>query len=371
MHQRAYRFRLYPTPEQASSLAQAFGCARFVYNHFLAERSQAWKEHKESSSFAKGCKALTALKQVPERSWLYDVSNIVLQQSLRHLDRAFQNFFTRRAKYPSFKRKGDRQAVTLMSHGFRLKDGALHLARVDGAVEVRWSRELPSAPSQVVVTCDSAGRYFASFLCEEAIAPLPKAQAVKAIDLGLESFITDQDGQKLPPPKFLARLLERLKRLQQSLSRKSKGSKNRAKARLKVARLHARISDARSNFLHQLSAKLIRENQAVYAESLNVKGLIRTRLARSISDAGWSEFLRQLAYKASWYGRTFWQAPKNFASSKTCHACGTKNPGLTLSDRRWRCSCGVEHDRGINAARNLLLAGLAATNGTAGLAARA
>lgn len=369
MHQRAYRFRLYPTPEQASSLAQAFGCARFVYNHFLAERSKAWSERKEGSSFAKDCKALTALKQLPERSWLYDVSNIVLQQSLRHLDQAFRNFFAKRAKYPSFKRKGERQAVTLMSHGFRLKDGALHLARVDGALEVRWSRELPSAPSQVVISKDSAGRYFASFLCEEAIAPLPKAQAVKAIDLGLESLIADQHGKKLAPPKFLAKLLERLKQLQRSLSRKDKGSKNRAKARLKVAKLHARISDARSNFLHQLSAKLIRENQAVYAESLNVKGLVRTRLARSISDASWSELLRQLAYKASWYGRTFWQAPKNFASSKTCHACGVKNKELTLSDRRWRCGCGVEHDRDTNAARNLLLAGLAATNGTAGLAA--
>ncbi len=372
MVQRAYKFRLYVREEhQRIALAQAFGCARFVYNHFLAARSAAWKERKEGSSFAKDCKALTSLKKEPDKAWLGDVSNIVLQQSLRHLSQAFQNFFSGRGRYPSFKSKHDRQAVTLMRHGFRIRDGQLFLARVDGPVEVRWSRELPSAPSQAVISRDSAGRYFVSFLCEEAVAPLPKVGAVKAIDLGLESFIVDQDGQKLSPPKFLARLLERVKRASQALSRKTKGSKNRTKARQRLARLHARVADARQDFLHQLSASLVRENQAVFAEQLNIKGLIRTRLARSIADAGWGELLRQLAYKAAWYGRTFWQAPKNFASSKLCHACGEKNTELTLAQRRWRCVCGVEHDRDTNAARNLLLAGLAATGiGTAGLAGR-
>jgi len=371
MIHRAYKFRFYPSEAQKLSLGQAFGCARFVYNHFLAARSAAWKEHQQGSTYAKDCKALTALKQEPDKTWLGDVSNIVLQQSLKHLSQAFQNFFSGRGRYPSFKSKHDRQAVTLMRHGFRVKDGQLFLARIDGPVQVRWSRALPSAPSQAVVSRDSAGRYFVSFLCEEAVAPLPQVEAVKAIDLGLQSYIVDQHGEKLSPPKFLVKLLDRVKRAAQALSRKVKGSKNRAKARRRLARLHARVGDARQNFTHQLSASLIRENQAVFAEQLNIKGLIRTRLARSISDAAWGELLRQLAYKASWYGRTFWQAPKNFASSKLCHACGAKNAELTLSQRRWRCVCGVEHDRDTNAARNLLLAGLAATQfGTAGLAGR-
>ncbi len=367
---RAYKFRLIVEPGQTEWFAQAFGCARYVYNHFLAARSAAWKERKEHSNYAKDCKALTALKKEPDKLWLSDVSNIVLQQSLKHLDTAYRNFFAGRGRYPTFKSKHDRQAVTLMRHGFRLRDGELWVAKLGTPLKVRWSRALPSAPSQITLSRDSAGRYFVSFLCEEAVAPLPATPRVVGIDLGLESFIVDHDGHKVEPPRFLGRLLHRVKLLAQRLSRKTKGSRNRARAKQALARLHARISDARTDFLHKLSTTLIRENQAVFAESLSIKGLVRTRLARAISDASWGEFLRQLAYKASWHGRTFWQAPKGFASSKTCHACGAKNVELTLSQRRWRCVCGVEHDRDTNAARNLLLAGLAATNSTAGLAGR-
>jgi len=371
MVQRAYKFRFYPSEAQKLSLAQAFGCARFVYNHFLAARSAAWQERKEGSTYAKDCKALTALKQEPDKSWLGDVSNIVLQQSLRHLSQAFQNFFSGRGRYPAFKSKHDRQAVTLMRHGFRLREGQLFLARVEGPVQVRWSRGLPGVPSQAVVSRDSAGRYFVSFLCEVAVAPLPKVGAVKAIDLGLESFITDQAGEKLAPPKFLAQRRERVQRASQALSRKARGSKNRAKARQRLARLHARVADARQDFLHQLSAKLIRENQAVFAEQLNIKGLVRTRLARSISDAAWGELLRQLAYKAAWYGRTFWQAPSTSPPASSAMPVERRTPGSRCRSADWRCVCGVEHDRDTNAARNLLLAGLAATGlGTAGLAGR-
>ncbi len=366
---RAYKFRLYPSEAQKASLAQTFGCARFVYNHFLHARSQAWQEHRTSCSYAKDCKALTELKKAPECSWLNDVSNIALQQSLRHLSQAFQNFFSKRSRYPAFKRKEGHQAFTLMRHGFGLQDGKLRLARFEGLLEVRWSRALPSAPSQVTITKDPAGRYFASFLCEEQVAALAPASRDTGIDLGLLSFITDAQGVPVAPPKFLAKLLHQVRRLSQALARKRKGSANRSKARLRLAALHARIADARSNFLHQLSTHLLRENQAVYAEELSIRGLMRTRLARSIADAAWGELLRQLRYKAQWYGRTFWQAPRNFASSKLCSACGCKNTELTLSQRRWRCVCGAEHERDTNAARNLLAAGRAAMeHRTAGLA---
>ena len=366
---RAYKFRLYPSEAQKAALAQTFGCARFVYNYFLNERSQAWKERQESSSYAKDCKALTSLKKSPECAWLNDVSNIALQQSLRHLSQAFQNFFSRRSSYPTFKRKDGRQAFTLMRHGFSLQDGGLKLARIDGLVEVRWSRSLPSAPRQVTVTKDAAGRYFASFLCEAPVAAFAPSQKEVAIDLGLLSFLTDQHGVPVEPPKFLLKLLHQVQRLSRALSRKCKGSANRRKARLHLARLYARMVDARTNFLHQLSTSLLRENQAVYAEELSIKGLMRTRLARAVADASWGELLRQLRYKAQWYDRSFWQAPRNFASSKLCSVCGVKNTELTLSQRRWRCACGAEHERDTNAARNLLAAGRAALEQrTAGLA---
>ncbi|MDR5743554.1 transposase [Caballeronia peredens] len=365
---RAFRFRFYPTAAQEQQLAQHFGCVRFVYNHMLARRQQRRKDGLKSN-YVDDAAALTVLKRAPECLWLRDVSIVALQASLRHLDTAYQNFFARRAGFPRFKRKRAAQSYALMRNGFTLRDGKLTLAKMAAPLDVRWSRELPATPSSLTVLRDAAGRYFVSLLCDDEVAPLPATAKVVAADLGLTHLLTFADDQPpLSPPKFLAELLHRVRRLSRALSRKHNGSKNRDKARKRLARLHARIADSRKDFLHKLSTQLIRENQAVFMEDLCIKGMMRSHLARSIGDAAWGELLRQLAYKAAWYGRTYWQADRFFASSKTCHACGFRHTSLPLNIRQWTCpDCGEIHDRDQNAARNILAAGLLATR-TAGRA---
>ncbi|MFM0176675.1 RNA-guided endonuclease TnpB family protein, partial [Paraburkholderia sediminicola] len=284
---RALRFRFYPTAEQEQQLAQHFGCVRFVYNHMLARRQQRYKDGLKSN-YADDAAALTALKQRPECVWLRDVSIVALQASLRHLDTAYKNFFSRRTGFPRFKRKRAAQSYSLMRNGFTLRGGRLTLAKMTAPLDVRWSRKLPGIPSSLTVSRDAAGRYFVSLLCDDDVVPLPPTGKVVAADLGLTHFLTFADDQPpLSPPKFLAELLHRVRRLSRALSRKDKGSKNREKARERLARLHARIADSRKDFLHKVSTQLIRENQAVFMEDLCIKGMMRGHLARSIGDAAW------------------------------------------------------------------------------------
>jgi putative transposase len=259
-----------------------------------------------------------------------------------------------------------------MKNGFTFAAGRLQLAKMKAPLDVKWSRQLPGHPSQVTVSKDAAGRYFVSLLVEEDVAPLPRSSRGEAIDLGLSTFATfSSDRPSVAPPRFLKTLLDRVRRLSRSLSRKQKGSKNRAKARRRLARMHARIADCRNDFLHKLSTTLVRENQALYVESLKVVNMMKnSRLARAIGDAAWGEFLRQLEYKCEWYARYLWQAPVMFPSSKRCSACGFKLKKLPLSVREWTCpDCGTIHDRDKNAASNLELEGKLAfsTAGHAGI----
>lgn len=364
---RAYKFRFHPTAAQDQLLAQHFGCVRFTWNTLLARRQERHQAGLKTG-YGEDSAELTRLKATTY-PWLNDVSSVALQQAMRHLDTAYKNFFARRARLPRFKRKQAAQSYSLMRNGFTLRHRKLTLAKMKEPLDVRRSRALPAEPSSLTVSRDTAGRYFVSLLCEEDIDPLPPTRSVVAGDLGLSTFLTFADDRpSIEPPKFLAELLHRVRRLSQALSRKVTGSINRGKARERLARLHARIADARKDFLHKLSTQLIRENQAVFMEDLCIKGLMHTRLARSIGDAAWAELLRQLAYKAQWYGRTYWQADRFFASSKTCHACGFKLKVLPLSVREWTCrECGEIHNRDKNAARNILAAGLFATT-TAGRA---
>ena len=361
MVQRAYKFRFYPTPEQADQLARTFGCTRFVYNHFLRVRADSFFNEKKRVGYNDTAKMLTLLKQQPKTEWLNEVSNVCLQQSLRNLDVAFKNFFQKRAKYPTFKSKHGPQSARYMSNGFRIKDGQLWLAKQDAPLNVRWSRKLPSAPSSVTLTKDCAGRYFVSCLCEEEIKPLPVTTNVVGVDLGLKDALITSEGERIANPKFLLSMSKRLTTAQRRLSRKQKGSRNRAKARVKVARLHARVADARNDWANKLTTKLVRENQVISAESLQVKNMLRNHhLARAIADVGWSEIVRKLEYKSAWCGRTFVQIDRFYPSSKRCSCCGHILKSLDLATREWTCpECSTAHDRDINAAVNIREAGLA------------
>ncbi|MEV6245178.1 RNA-guided endonuclease TnpB family protein [Streptomyces sp. NPDC051742] len=365
-----YSFRLYPNGPQRSALARAFGCARVVYNDALRARETA---RTAGQAFPKAGDLsrllITEAKQTNERAWLGEVSAVVLQQSLRDLDTAYQNFFDSltgkrpRMGAPRFKsRKDNRQAVRFTANArWKITPGGdLSLPKI-GDVRVKWSRALPSVPSTVTVVKDAAGRYFASFVVETGTGDLPEATPEVGIDLGLTHFAILSDGTKIESPRFLRRAEKKLKREQRRLSRKTKGSSNRAKARIKVARAHARVADARREFHHQLSTKIIRENQAVAVEDLAVRGLARTRMAKSVHDAGWSAFLAMLEYKAVRYGRTFVRIGRFEPTSQVCSQCGVKDGPKPLHVRIWQCqACGVWLDRDINAAVNVAkAAGLA------------
>jgi putative transposase len=358
---RAYKYRFYPTPEQSALLAKTFGCVRFVYNSILRWRTEAYNERKEKIGYLQANARLTALKKEPEYSWLNEVSCVPLQQSLRHQQSAFTNFFAGRAAYPAFKSKRHKQTAELTSSAFKYRDGNLYMAKSKAPLNIRWSRELPSTPSTITISRDAAGRFFVSCLCEFEPVSLPISAKTVGIDVGLKDLFVTDSGFKSGNPRHTAKYAARLARLQRRLSKKAKGSKNRAKARLKVARLHAKIADCRMDNLHKLSRKLINENQVVCVESLKVKNMIRNpKLSKAIADAGWSELVRQLQYKGEWAGRSVVAIDPYFPSSKRCSCCGFTMKKMPLDVRQWVCpECGEPHDRDINAARNIKAAGLA------------
>ncbi|CND83469.1 putative transposase [Mycobacterium tuberculosis] len=359
-----YVFRLYPTAGQRQALARAFGCARVVYNDALRAREDARAAGLPFVRAAELSAAMTAAKKTPQRRWLGEVSSVVLQQSLRDLEAAYQAFFDGlagkrpRMGPPKFKsRKDARQAIRFTANArWRITQGGrLALPKV-GDVAVRWSRRLPCTPSTVTVVKDAAGRFFCSFVVEtDGVQDPPGTTAEVGIDLGLEHFAVLSDGRKITSPRFLRRAEKKLRKAQQALSRKQKGSVNRGKARLRVARAHAKVADARREFHHRLSTELARDNQAVYVETLCVKGLARTRLAKSVHDAGWSAFVGMLEYKTRRYGRGFARVDRAFPSSQICSRCGHRDGPKALDVRHWTCrQCRTRHDRDVNAARNIL-----------------
>lgn len=361
MTHRAYRFRFYPTPSQTKNLAQTFGCARHVYNWSLRLRMDAFFKKGQRIGYAENSRLLTEQKKI--LPWLCEVSSVPLQQAVNNLQTAFSRFFKKTANYPSFKSKRGRQSVTYRRNAFSWdpKTRSLKLAKQEQSLRIRWSRRFKGAPSTVIVSRDSAGRYFVSFLVDEDIRNKRRRKTRIGVDLGLRDFVVLSNTTRVCHPKFLRQKQQRLKLLQRRLAKKQKGSKNRAKARLKLAKQYARVSDARSDFLHKLSTRLINENQVICVESLEVKRMLRDRrLASAIADSGWSEFVRQLRYKADWYGRTLVKIDKYYPSSKRCSCCGWTKETLKLSERTWTCKeCGAVHDRDLNAAKNILAAGLA------------
>lgn len=355
---RAYKYRLYSTPDQVELLAQTFGCVRFVYNSILRWRTDAYYDRQEKIGYTQASARLTALKKEPEFAWLNDVSSVPLQQALRHQQAAFANFFAGRAKYPTFKSKRHKQAATLTDAAFKYREGKLYMAKSKAPLDVRWSRPLPSEPSTVTISKDAAGRYFVSCLCEFEPVSLPITTKTVGIDVGLKDLFVTDTGFRTGNPRHTAKYAKRLALLQRRLSKKQKGSKNRAK----VARLHAKIADCRLDNLHKLSRKLINENQVVCVESLKVKNMIRNpKLAKAIADTSWGEIVRQLEYKGEWAGRTVVAIDQFFPSSKRCSGCGYTMPKMALNVRSWVCpECGANHDRDVNAAKNIKAVGLTA-----------
>ncbi|WP_261554952.1 RNA-guided endonuclease InsQ/TnpB family protein [Frankia tisae] len=342
---RSYRYRFYPDSEQSAQLAATFGCVRYVYNRALAEWSRAWREERRRVTLAETGRMLTGWKRDPETLWLAEPQKGPLQATLRHLQAAFVNFWAQRPGFPSFKRKGRTvDAATYFRNCFTYRDGRAGLAKQGRPLDIVWSRPLPdgAVPSQVTVSRNSRGQYHLSILVEETVTSLPSVDARVGVDAGITALVALSTEEKVTNPKREQRDRVRLARAQRNLAHKVKGSRNRAKARARVARIHGRIADRRRDFLHTLSTRLIRENQTVALEDLPVRNLLRNHtLARAISDASWSELRRMVEYKAGWYGWTVIEVDRFYPSSKTCS------------------SCGAIHDRDVNAAKNILAAGLA------------
>jgi putative transposase len=336
-----------------------------VYNKALEERTRAWYGEQRRVSYVQSSAALTEWKKTGELAFLTEVSSVPLQQALRHLQAAFGNFFAKRAKYPRYKsRRKSRASAEYTRSAFKWRDGQLTLAKMAGPLDIRWSRPLPEGaePTTATVSRDAAGRWFVSLLCEDTISPAPATDAAIGLDAGITSLVTLSTGEKVANPKHERRDRAHLAKAQRELSRKAKGSANREKARRKAAKVHARIADRRRDFLHKLSTRLVRENQTVVIEDLTVRNLLKNgRLARAISDAAWTDLRMMLEYKCAWYGRELVVIDRRFPSSKLCGTCGTIAAKMPLNVREWTCECGTVHDRDVNAARNILAAGLAAS----------
>ena len=355
MPQRAYRFRFYPDAEQTALLARTFGCVRYVYNAILRYRTDAYRKDGESVGYREANVPLSAMKQDAERPWLREVSFVPLQPCLRHQQRAFRNFFEGRARHPRLKSKHARQSAEFTRSASSYRDGEPRIAKCSTPLAVRWSRSLPSEPSTVTISRDAAGRYFVSMLCEFDATPLPVTARTVGVDMGLTHLAILSTGEKIANAQHTERYTAKLARSQQKLGRCQKGSANRSRAKRRVARLHAKIVDSRLDRLHRLSRRLVDEDQVVCVETLDVAGRLRSRnLSKPISDVSRDELVRQLEYKGAWAGRTIVKIDHWHPSSKRCHDCGHVVDRLPLGVRVWTCGeCGAEHDRDLNAARNI------------------
>ena len=356
MH-KAYKFRLYPTKEQETIIAKSIGCNRFVYNHFLAKRKEAYEEYDTTINY-NGCSALlTKLKK--EFPWLKEPDSTSLQTTLKDLDSAYQKFFKEKKGYPKFKsKKNPVQSYTSKCNNssIRIVDNIIKLPKL-GLVKFAKSREVDGQIISATIRRNPSGKYFVSVLVDVEIDQLPVVGQSIGVDLGVKDFAILSTGEKIHNPKYYRKLERKLTKLQRSLSRKTKGSNNRNKARIKLARHHEKIANCRRDFLQKLSTRLIRDNQTICLEDLQTSNMIKNhKLAKSIADVSWSEFRRQLEYKSEWYGRELIIAPSNYASSQLCSNCGNKSSQTKdLSCRTYICPvCGMIMDRDINASKNLL-----------------
>jgi len=356
MLRKAFRYRLYPQQEQAAALTVQFGHARFVYNWALATRQDHYRQHGQGRSYYELKRQLTAWKHQPEHAWLQEADSQVWQAKVQDLDRAYRNFFAQRARYPRFKSRKGAQSIRYPQR-FQFNGNRVYLPKV-GWVQVVLHRPLEGTAKSLTVSKTKSGEYYVSVQCEvEPDIPLHTGGVV-GVDVGLKHLATLSTGEKIEPPQYLRHSERRLQRLQRQLARKKKGSRNREKARLRLARQYEHVARQRADFLHKVSHRLVTTYAVLKLEDLNVAGMVQNhKLAKAISDSGWGAFGRMCEYKAAWRGGVVERVDRFYPSSKTCHVCGLVNDDLLLSHRLWTCAgCGTVHDRDHNAALVLLRA---------------
>lgn len=364
----AYKFRIYPTKDQKILLSKHFGASRFIYNHYLSKQKQHYLNNKEeieakrvkgNLNFFENCKDLTQLKKQEEFSWLKEINSQSLQYALNNLDTAYAKFFRKETQFPVFKSKHCNHQSFTVPQNTEVVRTSLNIPKFKKGIKIKQHRKIEGRILYSTISKTPSNKYFVSITVEREIEEKPRITKEIGIDLGIKDFCICSDNTKTSNPKHLYKLEKKLKFKQKELSKKKKGSSNRNKQRLKVARIHERVSNSRLDFLHKLSSKLINENQIIYLEDLNVKGMVRNhKLAKAISDCSWSKFVTFLKYKADWGEREIIQIDRFFPSSKTCYNCGWVKQDLTLKDREWLCSnCNSTIDRDLNAALNILKQG--------------
>ena len=358
---RAYKFRLYPSREQAELLAKHFGCTRFVYNHFLNQRKEQYRLTGKSDNYYAQARSLTELKKQEATAWLKEINSQSLQFALRSLETAYTNFFQKRAKFPSFKSKHAKNSFTVSQSVF-IADGRLFIPKFKEGIKCRVHREIKGKVGKATISKTPSGKYFVSvFTEEEYVTPIKKSGKAVGVDMGLKDLLITSDGETFKNNRYIKRYERKLAKAQLHLSRKKKGSKGFENQRLKVAKLHEKIANSRADYLHKCSISLVRRYDTICIEDLNVKGMERNhRLAKSVTDASWGAFVSMLTYKAEWNGKKVVKIDRFFPSSQTCNVCGYINKQTKdLSVREWECPvCHTHHNRDVNAAINILRFGL-------------